>query len=76
MDSAPDPFLDIDSVVGLVGADEAMDHSAIINDVDVAEVIRIITETRMGYEFENNGVSHIIPDGFMSEGANLETIRN
>ena len=75
MDSAPDPFLDIDSVVGLVEQMKPAEPLAIINEVDVAEVIRIITETRMGYEFENNGVSHIIPDGFMSEGANLETIR-
>ena len=75
MDSAPDPFLDIDSVVGLVEQMKPAEPLAIINEVDVAEVIRIITETRMEYEFENNGVSHIIPDGFMSEGANLETIR-
>lgn len=75
MDAAPDPFLDIDSVVGLVEQFKPAEPLAIVNEVDVAEVVRIITETRMEYIFENNGVTHIIPDGFMSEGANLETIR-
>ena len=75
MDSAPDPFLDIDSVVGLVEQMKPAEPLAIVNEVDVAEVVRIIADNRMGFDFQNDGVSHIIPDGFMSEGANLETIR-
>lgn len=75
MDGIPDPFLDIESVVGLVEKMKPAEPLVIVNDVDVAEVVRIIAESRMEYSFENNGVSKIIPDGYTAEGANLDNIR-
>lgn len=63
MSNVPNAFLNIESQAAIVDALKPVEPIAFINDIDAAEMIRIITENYMGYEFENNGASHIIADG-------------
>lgn len=63
MSNVPNAFLNIESQAAIVDALKPVEPIAFINDIDAAEMIRIIAENYMGYEFENNGASHIIADG-------------
>lgn len=63
MSNVPNAFLNIESQAAIVDALKPVEPIPFVNDFDAAEMIRIIAENYMGYEFENNGASHIIPDG-------------
>ena len=63
MSNVPNAFLNIESQAAIVHALKPVEPIPFVNDFDAAEMIRIIAENYMGYEFENNGASHIIADG-------------
>lgn len=63
MSNVPNAFLNIESQAAIVDALKPVEPIPFVNDFDAAEMIRIIAENYMGYEFENNGASHIIADG-------------
>lgn len=75
MSNVPNAFLNIESQAAIVDALKPVEPIAFINDIDAAEMIRIIAENYMGYKFENNGASLIIPDGGLYEKTHLAMIQ-
>lgn len=73
--NAPNVFLDIDSQSSIVEKLRPAEPITFDSDMDAAEMIRIIAVDYMGYKFENNGASLIIPDGGTYEKTYMDMVQ-
>lgn len=74
MSNAPTTCLQIESQMAVVEALTPRDAQTYAKGQDGAEIIRQICDS-MGYQFENNGATHILSDAMTLEGSYLSRIQ-